>query len=94
MSPSWLVSSRVVKFAPGPAVDVVTMFPPSNRSMALVVITVPELLDPLIPAEAAVTSTGLAESIPLYSKTRMFGYAAGCENVTVTGFVPAEMLLA
>lgn len=47
----------------------------------------PLLLVPLLPMAAAVTSTGLAKSAPLYSRIRMSGYIAGGEKVTVTTLV-------
>jgi hypothetical protein len=65
------------------------MLAPNSRSAALVVVTAPLLLVPLVPVLAAVTSTGEFVSAPLYSRIRMSGNAAAGENVTVTVFVPA-----
>ena len=62
-----------VKFVPGPEVRVVTMFPATKRFDGLVVVTEPELLEELVDEEAAVTSSGLTVSIPLYSRMRMSG---------------------
>ncbi len=89
MSASGEVSSRLVKLAPGPVVPVATMLAPKIRSAAVVVVAAPLLLDVLLPAAAAVTSTGFAVSAPLYSRMRMSGKAAAGENVTVTIFAPA-----
>jgi hypothetical protein len=65
------------------------MLAPKSRSVALVVVTAPLLLVALLPEAAAVTSTGLVGSAPLYSRIRMSGNAAAAENVTVTLFAPA-----
>src|SRR5215472_2763422 len=89
MSPSGYVSNRVVKLAPGPLVNVCTMLVPNSRSVAFVVVTVPLLLVALLPLLAAVTSTGLLGSAPLYSRIRTSGYAAALEKVTVTLLAPA-----
>ena len=66
---------------PGPLVMLVTMFAPKIRSVALVVVAAPLLLRLPFPLLAAVTSTGLLGSAPLYSRIRMSGYAAAVENV-------------
>jgi hypothetical protein len=65
------------------------MLAPKSKSVALVVVTAPLLAVALLPEAAAVTSTGLFGSAPLYSRIRMSGYAAAVENVTVTLFAPA-----
>jgi hypothetical protein len=78
-----------VKPAPGPLVMLVTMFAPKIRSVAFVVVAEPLLLEVLLPVFAAVTSTGLLGSAPLYSSIRISGYAAAVVNVTVTVFDPA-----
>jgi hypothetical protein len=62
---------------------------PKIRSVAFVVVAEPLLLAALLPLLAAVTSTGLLGSAPLYSRIRMSGYAAATEKVTVTTFAPA-----
>jgi hypothetical protein len=62
---------------------------PKSRSVALVVVAAPLLLVALLPLLAAVTSTGLLGSAPVYSRMRMSGNAAAAENVTVTEFAPA-----
>jgi hypothetical protein len=84
MSPSGLVITRLVKPVPGPEVVVCTKFAPTKRSLALVVVTTPLLLNPLVPCAAAITSSGFTVSSPLYSAMRMSGDAAVAENVTVT----------
>src|SRR5215467_7690375 len=89
MSPSGEVSNRLVKPLPGPVVVVCTMLAPKIRSVALVVATEPLLLLALLPLLAAVTSTGLLGSAPLYSRIRMSGYAAAVENITLTVLAPA-----
>jgi hypothetical protein len=43
----------------------------------------------LLPEFAAVTSTGLTGSAPLYSSMRISGDVAALAKVTVTVFVPA-----
>ena len=73
MSPSGDVSKRLVKPLPGPVVMVATMFAPKIRSVAFVVVAEPLLLVVLLPEFAAVTSTGLVGSAPLYSRMRMSG---------------------
>jgi hypothetical protein len=62
---------------------------PKIRSVALVVVAEPLLLVALLPEFAAVTSTGLLGSAPLYSSIRMSGYVAALVKVTVTLFAPA-----
>jgi hypothetical protein len=89
MSPSGEVSNRRVNPDPGPVVVVATVFAPNNKSVAAVVVTDPLLLFVLVPVLAAVTSTGLLTSAPLYSRMRISGYAEALENVTVTLFAPA-----
>src|SRR5215471_10795276 len=89
ISPSGEVSKRLVNPLPGPVVRVATMLAPKSRSVGLVVVAEPLLLVVLLPVPAAVTSTGLLGSAPLYSRTRMSGYAAAAENVTVTVLLPA-----
>jgi hypothetical protein len=89
MSSSGDVSKRVVKPLPGPVVAFTTMFAPKSRSVAFVVVTDPLLLVVLLPVLAAVTSTGMFGSAPLYSKIRMSGYTAALEKVTVTLLAPA-----
>jgi len=86
-----------VKPLPGPVVVVATMFAPNSKSVAFVVVAEPLALVELLPLLAAVTSTGLLRSAPLYSKIRMSGYAAAAEKATVTMLDPAPataMLLA
>ena len=78
-----------MKPLPGPLVVVATMFAPKIRSVGFVVVAEPLLLVVLLPVFAAVTSTGLFGSAPLYSRMRMSGYAAALEKVTVTVFAPA-----
>ena len=89
MSPSGEVSIRLVKPLPGPLVMVATMLAPKIKSVAFVVVAEPLLLVVLLPLFAAVTSTGLFGSAPLYSRIRMSGYAAAVEKVTVTVLAPA-----
>jgi len=89
MSPSGDVSKRLVKPLPAPVVELVTMLAPKIRSVAFVVVAEPLLLEALEPLLAAVTSTGLFGSAPLYSRMRISGYAAVVENVTVTVLDPA-----
>jgi hypothetical protein len=55
----------------------------------LVVVAEPLLLVALVPLLAAVTSTGLTGSAPLYSRIRMSGKTAAVEKVTVTMLAPA-----
>jgi FlaG/FlaF family flagellin (archaellin) len=55
----------------------------------LVVVTATLLLVALLPVLAAVTSTGLLGSAPLYSSMRMSADVAALAKVTVTLFVPA-----
>jgi hypothetical protein len=62
---------------------------PKIKSVALVVVADPLLLVALLPLLAAVTSTGLLGSAPVYSRMRMSGSAAAAEKVTVTEFAPA-----
>ena len=59
------------------------------RSVALVVVAGPLLLVVLFPKFAAVTSTGLLVSAPLYSRIRMSGDFAALAKVTVMAFVRA-----
>jgi|ERR1035438_3321060 hypothetical protein len=89
MSPSGVVISRPVKPLPAPVVLVWTRFAPKIRSVELVVVAEPLLLLALLPELAAVTSTGLLGSAPLYSIMRMSGFVAALAKVTVTLFVPA-----
>src|SRR6516165_7112733 len=89
MSPSGCVSRRLVKPLPGPLVVPATIFAPKIRSAAFVVVAEPLLLVALLPELAAVISTGLLGSAPLYSRMRMSGYDAAPEKFTVTVFVPA-----
>src|ERR1700680_988758 len=97
MSPSGLVSSRWVNPLPGPVVLVQTMLAPTNRSTALVVIMALLLLVALSPVAAALTSSGLSASLPLYPKIQISGATAAALKVNVTAFAPAvaaEMFLA
>ena len=80
---------RLVNPLPGPLVMVVTMLAPKIRSVGLVVVAEPLLLELLLPEAAAVTSTGLLRSAPLYSRMRMSGQTAALENFTLTLLVPA-----
>ena len=89
MSPSGEVRILWVNPLPGPVVVVHTMFAPKSRSVGLVVVAAPLLLVVLLPLLAAVTSTGLFGSAPLYSRIRMSGAAAAVEKVTVTELAPA-----
>jgi hypothetical protein len=73
MSPLGEVRSLCVNPLPGPVVVVQTMFAPNSRSVGLVVVADPLLLAVLLPLLAAVTSTGLFGSAPLYSRIRMSG---------------------
>ncbi len=52
-------------------------------------VTAPLLLAVLFPTAAAVTSSGLLASSPLYSRIRISGKAAEPLNFTVTEFAPA-----
>ena len=75
---SGTVMTRFVKDAPGPAVPPSnTMFAPTSKSLAVVVVTAPLLLTVLFPWAAAVTSTGLVTSTPRYSAMRISGACAG-----------------
>src|ERR1700679_825634 len=67
MSPSGVVSSRLVKPLPEPFVRLATMLAPKTRSVGLVVVAAALLLLALLPLPAAVTSTGMFRSAPLYS---------------------------
>src|SRR5271167_4063052 len=89
MSPSGDVSKRWVKPLPGPLVKVATMFAPKIRSVGFVLVADPLLLVALLPVFAAITSTGLLGSAPLYSRMRISGYAAAVAKVTATVFAPA-----
>src|ERR1700722_17393751 len=89
MSPSGEVNILCVKPAPGPVVWFETISAPNSRSVGLVVVAEPLLAVALLPLAAAVTSTGLLGSAPLYSVMRMSGNAAAAEKVTVTVFAPA-----
>src|SRR6266478_4014070 len=89
MSPSGAVIARLVKPEPGPDVNVDTMFAPTIRSLALVVVTEALVLVAELPDAAAETSSGLVVSIPEYSRIRMSGNAAAALNFTVTVLVPA-----
>ena len=79
-----------MKPVPGPLVTLVTMFAPKIRSVAFVVVAEPLLLVVLLPVFAAVTSTGVFGSAPLYSRMRMSGYAAAFVKVTVTVLAPGS----
>ncbi len=74
-----------MKPVPGPLVMLVTIFAPKSRSFALVVVTAPLLLDVLLPVFAAVTSTGLLGSAPLYSRIRMSAYVAAVRECDRNG---------
>src|SRR5262245_50513887 len=89
MSPSGLVIRRVVNPVPAPLVVVTTVLAPTRRSLALLVATDPLLLAALLPAPATLASTAFTGSIPLYSRMRTSGNAAGGEKVTVTWLAPA-----
>ena len=78
---------------PGPLVTVCTMFPATNRSAALVVVTGFGGAERLVPEEAAVTSSGLTGSIPLYSKILMSANCAAGEKVTLTAFPAAAVAM-
>lgn len=65
-----------------------TMLAPKIRSVGLAVVAAPLLLTVLLPIAAAVVSSGLVWSAPLYSKIRMSGFAAAPEKVTVTTLAP------
>jgi hypothetical protein len=93
MSASGIVSILCVKLVPGPLVTVCTMFPATNRSAALVVVTELEVLERPLPEEAAVTSRGLTVSIPLYSKILMSANCAAGEKVTLTAFPAAAVAM-
>ena len=69
--------------------DVATRLAPTSRSVALVVTVGPLLLVALLPTAAALMSTGVVESMPLYSTMRTSGYLAAGENATVTRLAPA-----
>ena len=79
---------------PGPAVHVVTIFAPTNRSDALVVVTAPEELLVPVPLAPLAISKGVDSAIPLYSRIRISAYAAAPLNCTVTIFVPPTMFVA
>jgi hypothetical protein len=89
MSPSGVVSSRLLNPLPAPLVLVWTRLAPKSRSVALVVVTAALLLLALVPEFAAVTSTGLLGSAPAYSTMRMSADVAPLAKVTATLFVPA-----
>jgi len=73
MSPSGLVITRLVHPAPAPVVQVATVLAAKSKSEALVVTAGGVLLVAVVPVAEAVTSTGLSESIPPYSRMRMSG---------------------
>ena len=88
-------STRVVKPDPGAVKAVPVVVPePKISSFAEVVVAPPLLALAPLPAAAAVTSSGLVGSNPLYSRMRTSGYAAAWLNVTVTVLPPAAMFLA
>ena len=62
-----------MKPLPGAASRGRDVLAPKIRSVALVVVAEPLLLLALLPVAAAVTSTGLFGSAPLYSRIRMSG---------------------
>ena len=62
---------------------------PRIRSVAFVVLAEPLLQFRPLPELAAVTSTGLLVSAPLYSEMRTSGFFAEVEKVTVTLLLPA-----
>src|SRR5882672_7330789 len=86
MSPSGLVITRFVQPVPGPVVQVATVLAAKSRSDALLVTTAGVLLVAVLPVAEAVTSTGLTESIPAYSRMRMSGKVAATVKVTLTVF--------
>ena len=73
MSPSGLVITRLVHPSPAPVVQVATVLAAKSKSEALVVTAGGVLLVAVVPVAEAVTSTGLSESIPPYSRMRMSG---------------------
>jgi len=85
----------VVKPDPG-AVNVVPVVVPEPKinSFAEAVVAEPLLALVPLPAPAAVTSSGLVGSSPLYSRMRTSGYAAAWLNLTVTVLLPPAMFLA
>src|SRR5258705_13514077 len=89
MSPSGLVITRFVQPVPGPVVQVATVLAAKSRSDALLVTTAGVLLVAVLPVAEAVTSTGLTESIPAYSRMRMSGKVAATVKGTLTVFAPA-----
>src|ERR1035438_10776639 len=93
MSPSGVVISRPVKPLPAPVVLVWTRFAPKIRSVELVVVAEPLLLLALLPELAAVTSTGLLGSAPLYSIMRMSDRKSTRLNSSHLGHLVCRLLL-
>jgi len=89
MSPSGVVITRDVQPAPGPVVQLVTVFAAKSRSDALVVTAAGVLLVVPLPVAEAVTSTGLTRSSPAYSRMRTSAKAAGTMKETLTVLAPA-----
>src|SRR5215471_18321824 len=89
MSPSGDVITRDVYPAPGPDTCAVTVFAPTSRSPAVVVVQAPLSLVRALPEAPTPPSSGLTGSSPRYSATRTSGELAVPLNVTVTVFEPA-----
>ena len=84
--------NRLVKPVPAPVVNVSIVFPATNRSFALVVVTAALLVVLELPVDPTKTSNGLARSRPAYSRILMSGKAAATEKATVTAFADAAAL--
>src|SRR5437016_14154958 len=89
MSPSGVVMTRAVQPAPGPVVQLVTVFAANSKSDALVVTAAGVLLVAVLPMAEAVTSTGLTAASPEYSRMRMSANSAATLKDTLTVFAPA-----
>src|SRR5436309_2607742 len=89
MSPSGLVITRDVQPAPGPVLQLVTVFAANSKSDALVVAAAGVLLVAPLPVAEAVPSAGLTESSPAYSRMRMSAEVAATVKETSTVLAPA-----
>src|SRR3984893_4421450 len=96
ISLSGTVMMREVNPDPAPVVAVTVRSAPKISSLAKVVVAAPLLAEALLPVAAAVTSSGLLVSMPLYSRMRISAYAAALVNATVTvlAFAAAPATLA
>src|SRR5712671_2651304 len=89
MSPSGVVMTRAVQPAPGPVVQLVTVFAANSKSEALVVTAAGVLLVAVLPMAEAVASTGLTGSSPAYSRMRTSAKTAGTLKRMLTVLAPA-----